>query len=145
MVVAANYPEPSAVNHQTPVEVVPSCTHPQPTPRTPFLPSPPAPAKQQIRKTFITRPPTYSNSQFDQKQGISRPYIPVYYEQCSPPLQRPVMKGPHHSPQVPPLLYIPVVKLTLSNHSINLLAQQAYFMYQNQCQAVHKTQRYRWK
>ena len=88
-----NSPEPAAGNCQMPIQKkAPLCTLSQPTQRTPLLPMPPAPARQHIRKALIPRPPSCSNSQFQQKQYLSGPYSTSNNKQHQPLLPSP----PYH-------------------------------------------------
>ena len=75
--------KPAKINCQ---KLASSCTCPQPTQKTPLLPTPPAPARQQIRKTLISGPPQCSNNQYHYKQYILGPYSVINNKQC-PPLQ----------------------------------------------------------
>ena len=117
---------------------LPTCTCPQPTLRTPLLPTPPAPARQHIRKTLILGPPPHSNNQYQYKQYISRlPNAAINNRQCSPllpiPTQRLVITRPRllqhlqgqFTPQVP--IYLPVLVITLMDQFTNLLANQTQF------------------
>ena len=123
--------EPATENCQKRVqEKVPWHTCPQPTQKSPLLPTSPAPARQQIRKTLNSGPPPCCNSQYHYKQHISEPYSAKDNKQCPAPLpnlphlytirgrQTPVITEPHpqtqgqFSLQVP--IYLPVLVLTLT-------------------------------
>ena len=103
-----NSTKPAARNCQKLVHrEIPSCTYPQPTPKSPLLPTLPALVRQQIRKKLIPGPPLYRNSQYHYKQHISGLYSAINNKQCPPSLpsppyqhtiqgsQKAIITGPH--------------------------------------------------
>ena len=103
---------------------IPPHTYPQPAQKTPLLPTPPVPARPQIREQLIPGLPPYSNSQYHYKEYISGPYSTINNKQHPPLLhsppnqhtvwgsQRTIITGPllhtnwHYPPRVPTKLPI---------------------------------------
>ena len=104
-------------------------THPYPqTRKTPLLPTLTMPAWQHTKWILISGPPQCSSNRYQHNSYISRPQnAPIHHRQWPPllpsPPQRPNITHGHFHPQVP--ISLPVLVITLTDHFMNLLANQA--------------------
>ena len=92
------------------------------TRKTPLLPTSPMPAQQQTKVTLISGPPQHNSNRYQYNSYISRPHRQWPPLLSSPP-QRPNVTQGHFHLHVP--LYLPMLVITLTDHFVNLLANQA--------------------
>ena len=123
-------PGPATPNTQPSAQrTEPANTQPQPTHKSPLLPTPPAPARQHIKSTF-PKPSPFNNNRFHQQPYIPGLHTARFNNQCPPLLPSPsyhhqrFITRPYPHPQVHFTLqvstYLPVL-LPYPSHLITSL------------------------